>query len=167
MQRTRPWLTGFVALSLLISLTMFGCGSDDAENVNPLIDETLLRVWTLASIEMEDGSVLKPDTTYTITFTQEQVAPEDREFVEGALSLNVHDGCNNCRGGYELSETGSVSISIGSCTLIACITPLSLETLFVEALSDASSYEIQGDNLRIVCTNGDSGERNMLNFSAN
>jgi len=167
MQRTRPWLTGFVALSLLVSLTMFGCGSDDDENANPLIDETLLRVWTLASIEMEDGSVLEPDTTYTVTFTQERVAPEDREFVEGALSLNVHDGCNNCGGGYELSETGSLSISIGFCTLIACIPPPSLETLFVEALSDASSYEVQGDSLRIVSTDGDSGERSILNFSAN
>lgn len=74
----------------------------------PLIDETLLRVWTLASIEMEDGSVLEPDTTYTVTFTQERVAPEDREFVERALSLNVHDGRNHCGGGYELSETGSL-----------------------------------------------------------
>jgi heat shock protein HslJ len=116
---------------------------------------------------MEDGSVVEPDTTYTVTFTQERVAPEDRELGAGALSLSAYDGCNFLGGGYALSETGSLSIGITSSTLMACIPPPSLAALFYEALSDASSYEVQGDSLRIDSTDGDSGERSILNFIAN
>ena len=165
MPSTKQWWTRCIMVSLFVSLAMYGCGPDDEDSTSR-VDETILRRWTLASIERADGTVVAPDTLYTVTFTQESAATELRDRLQAALRLSLHDGCNDCEGGYTVSMAGALSISIGPCTLRACLVPPALADLFVGALSNASSYEVQGNTLRIVAMDGESGTRRILNFSA-
>jgi len=176
MQSTTQWWTHCILVSLFVSLAMYGCGTDDEDSTpritpTPRIDATLLRRWTLASIERADGTVVTSDTpyTYTVTFTQEKISLEQQQIlgIREALQLSLRDGCNSCSGGYTIGVAGFLSISIDGCTLVLCLPPPALANLFIGALSNASSYEVGGNTLRIGGIDGASGARLMLHFSAN
>jgi hypothetical protein len=147
-------------VSLFVSLSLSGCRT-------PRTDQTLLRTWTLASIERADGTVVTPDKPYAVMFTQENAGQSlGNKDMQEALLLGYRDGCNDCGGGYTVGTAGALSIRTDLCTLKACIPPAKLEQLFVGALGNATSYEVRGNTLRIVALDRESGARPVLNFVA-
>jgi copper homeostasis protein (lipoprotein) len=65
------------------------------------------------------------------------------------LSVTGTGGCNNFRGTYQLTENNGITFSPLMATKMACMETTDVEALLFEALSETSSYTVEGDSLRL------------------
>jgi len=87
-----------------------------------------------------------PDAEYTVQFA-----------ADGRYSGRAH--CNSFTGGYEGAAPGKLTIRAGAATLAACPPP-SIADEFLRALASVTSYQINGDELRL--TYNSSGELEFM-----
>lgn len=121
------------------SLVMVGvaaCTPPQTPTDEPMLTDT---VWQLQQIQYNDGTLITPSdpANYTV------------EFMEDG-SLGVQADCNRVLGEY-VGEGGILDITLGPSTLAAC-GPDSVDTEFTQALSNASLYFFQDDDLFIDLT---------------
>lgn len=108
-------------------------------------------VWALQSFETIGGTIdtAKDGRTYSISFVSDTIA-------------HVRADCNDCTGIYHTSPANiDAHISVGNflCTKVYCGSQ-SLDLKFLNALSAATSYSIQGDRLLVYYNGG----QKVLNF---
>jgi heat shock protein HslJ len=107
------------------------CVAPDMPADEPMLTDT---VWQLQQIQYNDGTLITPSdpANYTI------------EFMEDG-QLGVQADCNRVLGEYT-GDDGILEITLGPSTLAAC-GPDSIDTEFTRALSNASLYFFQDDDL--------------------
>jgi heat shock protein HslJ/uncharacterized membrane protein len=100
--------------------------------------------WRLVAIQRPGAAEepVGPDAEYTVQFA-----------ADGRYSGRAH--CNSFTGGYEGAAPGKLTIRAGAATLAACPPP-SIADEFLRALASVTSYQINGDDLRL--TYNSSGE---------
>ncbi len=65
---------------------------------------------------------------------------------------NIQADCNTCSGEYD-TEGDSISIVIGVCTKVYC-GESSYDSLYLDALKESNTYEIDGDILILTYDDG-------------
>ena len=116
---------------MLVAVTVMGCG-DSPTSPSDLTDRT----WRLVSIEPESGpaTVVTDQLRYWVEFLDE-------------TRLSARADCNTCTGGYSVSGT-TASIGPLACTRAFC-GETSLDTVFVQGLTDATTISIDEQLLEI------------------
>jgi len=133
-------------LLFFISGTLFhtGCKKNDLISDSPLINIK----WILESIQYP-VQIVPIERTFYILFN------EDR-------TLEMQVDCNFCSGTYELGAGNSISFGEEMMCTDAFCGDDSKDTEFHAALDTTSSYDVNGNRLRIYFGNGQS----RLNFIA-
>ena len=115
------------------------------------VTELLNKQWNLQSFgKIGEEASLLPDTEITLQFS------EDGE-VQGL------GGCNSYSGTYEAKNDGSISIHDLAWTERACLSPAGVmeqELLYLNALGNASAFEIESNRLRLFYED----RQSVLNF---
>ena len=118
--------------------TRGGAGLTDAE-------------WRLVSLDLEDGENLIPEDSAvpTLTFLAESTP-------SGRMRFAGSGGCNRVNGEYWAEDDGRLSVTNSpAMTRMACPEAvMQLEQTFMMALEGATSYEVEGDRLRIAFPGG-------------
>lgn len=125
---------------MMILLAGWALVSCDSGTSNSEISE-VQGSWQLQSFAMDDGSnvtVPNPEA-YTAQFTPEG-------------TLNVRADCNMCNGGYE-TEGNNIQVGNMACTLAYC-GDASLDSQYTSALSSASTFARNGDELLLAYSGG-------------
>lgn len=93
--------------------------------------------WELTRFVLDGTDLAVSDPAkYTATFTD-----------DGRVSLRVD--CNSCNGTYETDGTNIMVSELLACTLAACVQP-SLEREYLGAITGATSYQRNGDELTLL-----------------
>jgi len=103
--------------------------------------------WRLVTLQIGDAVPMTPDAASVPTLTfLEEVTPSGRMRFGGFV------GCNRVNGEYDAGDDGNLSVSQGlAMTRMACPEAvMRLELDLVMALEGATSYEVEGDRLRIA-----------------
>ena len=121
-----------VGVSLAL-VSAAGCTIPESSGDEEMLTDS---VWQLQQIQFNDGTLITPSdpANYTVDFMD-----------DGQLSIRAD--CNQVLGEYT-GEGGILDIVLGPSTLAAC-GPDSIDTEFTQALSNASLYFFQEDDLFI------------------
>jgi heat shock protein HslJ len=107
--------------------------------------------WQLVAIEPADGARIEPadDAVPNVRFNSAATAAGVRRVVG-------FSGCNRFIGDYELGDDGSLGFpKTLAATQMACPEALmGLEASFTKALSEATGYAVEGDQLTITFPDG-------------
>jgi heat shock protein HslJ len=126
-------------LAIIVSLALSAC-SQVKQTTNPLTGTS----WLLVDL---NGQSILPDTMITLNF--------------GAEKISGTDGCNNFSTSYKVNGE---KINIGkdvTSTMMACPDPVMQQaSTYIAALTQSSSYEINGEQLTLV----DSGGKTLATF---
>lgn len=68
---------------------------------------------------------------------------------EGEGSYHGFGGCNRIAGRYEHSAPGRIRFSQGAATMMACIDGMEVEAQLLQALGNADSYTLHGQQLQL------------------
>ena len=125
------------SIVLLFLLSSIGCRDSGPDSNSTQLQNIL---WTLQSFETIGGitDTIADGRTYSILFVSDTIT-------------RVRADCNECTGSYHASAASmGAHVSIGnlSCTKVYC-GPSSLDVQFLNALSAATDYSLQGDLLRL------------------
>lgn len=127
---------GWLLLPSLLLLAACAAGKDSvmAPESSPLVGSD----WKLVAL---DGEAVAADSRASLTFAS-------------STSVSGNGGCNNFVGGVNLSE-GSVTFGNLAATRMACPGgAMALETRFLEALTQARSYQEESGKLILKGPNG-------------
>ncbi len=141
--------------STLILFGLYAC-SDNSDNAN---DKTLVDIkWDLQSFEIVGEAESDVGSQGMILiFTEDDSLEGGSRTIEGDLSV----GGNSYWSNYEAGNNNSMYINVVATTKVG--TPEgSRYWEYLEALANSSSYEIEGDKLRIFYD----GRTKALNFKA-
>ncbi|NIM11413.1 MAG: META domain-containing protein [Candidatus Aminicenantes bacterium] len=122
-----------------------GCKTDNPNSNSDLLFNIK---WVLESIHYSTLNIVSIQDTFSILFRQ-----------NGSMDLEVD--CNTCSGTFELGNNGAITIIDHSLCTEADCGPDSRDAEFHTALDGVTRYEIDGNNLRLFFTNGQS----RLNFT--
>ena len=130
-----------IILFLAISISVIACDDEPHQ----IVDQDLLNVtWRADFIQTPDSLfIAKSDEEMTVQFSEE-------------MTLGILAACNDCGGVYELRQDRSIAIDIQSCTEKFCGGRLSLlESIFLNALDNVTTYEVSDDRLLVFNIDGD------------
>ena len=129
------------ALVVLAAIALAACGGKTADSAADLEGTK----WTLLSYGTPDSpQVLVGDTEITLQF----------DVAGGQISGSA--GCNNYFGDIEI-KGNKLSVGMVGSTEMYCMEPegvMDQETAYTSALTLVESYQIQGEQLRITCADG-------------
>ena len=130
-------LVVFGLLVMLLSACAAGGQSGDQAG-QPALAGTQ---WILSSM---NGNPPLEGSTVTLTFEQE--------------NFGGRSGCNTYGGDYSAAQDGKLTLGSAVMTEMACMEPAGVmeqETTFVNTLTQAASYQIDGDQLEVKNADGD------------
>jgi hypothetical protein len=127
----------FPAIVLLYLLPSIGCKDRGLDPSNVQLQNV---VWTLQSFETVGGTTdaIRDGRSYSILFVSDTI-------------VQVRADCNDCTAIYHSFPAGNdpqISVKNFLCTKVYCGSQ-SLDTQFLNGLSAATNYSIQGDILRV------------------
>lgn len=126
------------ALAALVVLTASCCPCRKTRSTaaaQPLVATT----WQL--VQLNGRAVQAEGDTFTVTFG-----------TDGRIS--GMGACNRLMGPYQTGANGALTIDHPASTQMACLRGADLETAFLRMLSEATHYEVGGDEL-MVLTDGE------------
>jgi hypothetical protein len=127
----------FRTIVLFYLLPSIGCNDRGLDPRNIQLQNV---VWILQSFDTVGGSTdtIKDGRSYSISFVSDTI-------------VHVRADCNDCMAIYHAIPAGidpQISVNNFLCTKVYCGSQ-SLDTQFLNALSAATNYSIQGDILRV------------------
>jgi heat shock protein HslJ len=129
------------ALVILVAIALTGCGSKTAGSAAALEGTE----WTLLSYGTPDSpQVMVSDTKVTLKF----------DVAGGQISGSA--GCNHYFGDIEI-KGNKLSVGVVGSTEMYCMDPegvMEQEKAYTSALTLVESYQIQDEQLRITCADG-------------
>lgn len=136
-----------ISIALVAMLTLAACADDGSASQG---SGELEGVTWILDADIADDLVGEPSGEARGTI----------RFDDGELGGSAF--CNMFGGTYEAGDDGSMTLTLGAMTEMACEEPaMSLETAFVEALGAVTGYEVGDDTLTLIRDGGDA-----LTFSA-
>ncbi len=148
-------------ISIGTLLVVAGCGSEEgsrsaeveaSEDSETVESGGLMGVeWHLVVLQIDGGAPMTPDAEAipTITFLDEATPA-------GLMRFGGSGGCNRFNGEYDAGDDGSLSMSQDvAMTMMACPEAIMrLEQGLMMAFAEATSYEIDGDELSVTFGRG-------------
>ena len=146
-------------MSYLDALTNDVTAYQVANGVLSLIDENGDTLMTFVEDEISTRQPLQ-DTGWAVVEIDGEPIIEDTEVTlefDGDGRLTGNGGCNGYGGAYTADHDGTFDAHDVAMTLMACMAPegvMDQETAFHTALREATTYELDGDSLRLLDDNG-------------
>ena len=124
---------------VVVALMLMSCGSSDTMKKIPTLSNT---DWLVTSLGAMNVSDLPLDKRPTLSFNEED------------YTVSGFSGCNNYNGGFNVSPQAE-TLTFGLLAVTKKMCPdMKVEKAFMNVLEKASTFEIEGNTLRMFGSDG-------------
>jgi heat shock protein HslJ len=127
----------YLTLLVAASITLSQCKPTKTPKTStPLLGTT----WSLAEVDGEP--LITPADARAVHLVLEETGQEQR--------IHGYAGCNNIAGGYKMSGPSAISFTVAATRMMCSPEKMEIEQFFLDALSNANRYAINGDILELL-----------------